>query len=138
MSLYRMTILGLDTVIFLSILFLVSASSDMEVLSTVRKSLIRRKDIIPSWFYPEIPVCNLTGVDCRGVDVFGVNLPCSSSPLDLPFPSSIGELKHLMYLNLSQCGLTGEISDNIWSLENLEILDLSGNMLSGTFPLCLK
>ncbi|KAJ8425520.1 hypothetical protein Cgig2_019247 [Carnegiea gigantea] len=114
------------------------ASSDVEILSALRKSLMQRQDMIPNWFYSEIPPCNWTGVDCKGSEVHGLNLPCKSSPLELPFPGSIGELKNLRYLNLSQCRLRGVIPENLWSLEKLEILDLSSNRLSGSLSSMLS
>uniref|UniRef100_A0A803N4K0 Protein kinase domain-containing protein n=1 Tax=Chenopodium quinoa TaxID=63459 RepID=A0A803N4K0_CHEQI len=122
--------------IMLSMICVTTAASDIEIVSSLRKSLIRRKDTIPSWSNMDTPVCNLTGVECGGSKVvLRLKLPCSSSALKLPIPSSIGELKHLKFLNLSQCVsslkslstnlFSGKLPPELGKLSKLESLDLT-------------
>ncbi|KAF7043711.1 hypothetical protein CFC21_053035 [Triticum aestivum] len=49
-------------------------------------------------------------------------------------PPSIGNLKNLTYLYLSNCSLTGGIPDSVFELTLLETLDLSLNNLAGEIP----
>nr|VDD41559.1 unnamed protein product [Brassica oleracea] len=51
-----------------------------------------------------------------------------------PIPESIGLLKSLMVLNLSNNGFTGHIPPSLAKLTMLEALDISRNQLSGTIP----
>ncbi|CAO2835352.1 unnamed protein product [Amaranthus hypochondriacus] len=46
-------------------------------------------------------------------------------------PESLGNLKNLTWLYLSNCKRIGEIPDSIYSLKQLEVFDLSRNRLSG-------
>ncbi|KAK9141378.1 hypothetical protein Scep_011059 [Stephania cephalantha] len=109
-------------------------SDEIQSLVALRDSLIQKRDVIPSWFNSEIPPCKWSGISCIGSEVQRIDLSCTIGPFDLPFPKIIGEFKHLKYLNLSFCGLTGEIPSRVWNLKVLESLDLSGNNLSGTLP----
>jgi hypothetical protein len=50
------------------------------------------------------------------------------------FPSSIGKLHSLRFINLSLNKLHGEVPKAVLRLPNLEIVDVSMNELDGTFP----
>jgi hypothetical protein len=50
------------------------------------------------------------------------------------FPSSIGKLHSLRFINLSSNKLRGEVPEAVLRLPNLEIVDVSINELNGTFP----
>lgn len=50
------------------------------------------------------------------------------------FPSEIGNLKSLRFINLSSNRIQGPIPKSITDLPNLEIIDLSQNDIIGTFP----
>ncbi|XP_010923619.1 LRR receptor-like serine/threonine-protein kinase RPK2 [Elaeis guineensis] len=47
---------------------------------------------------------------------------------------AVGKLSELRVLSLPFLGFDGEIPGEIWGLENLEVLDLEGNSLSGALP----
>ena len=50
------------------------------------------------------------------------------------FPSSLGKLTSLRFVNLSHNRLQGQIPKSVLQLPNLEIIDVQGNDLTGTFP----
>ena len=87
-------------------------------------------------------VSNWYGVQ---VDANGhvVALDLAMNGLNGTMPTSIGDLVHLVSLNMSRVGsgrpnnLTGTLPSTLSSLVNLEILDLSSNRLSGPFPTAL-
>ncbi|GFP94196.1 leucine-rich repeat receptor protein kinase exs [Phtheirospermum japonicum] len=106
---------------------------DTPLLKALRDSFINRTEAISNWFVPNTSPCNWTGIKCHGLLVNQIDL--SLSPLNLPFPRLITEFKSLKYLNLSHCAFTGEVFPELWDLENLNVIDLSDNKLSGTiFP----
>ena len=47
----------------------------------------------------------------------------------IPIPQFFGSMKNLIYLNLSQCGLIGEIPSNFGNLSNLQYLDFSSDSI---------
>jgi len=57
--------------------------------------------------------------------------PRTTSP---SFPSSLGKLTSLRFLNLSHNQLQGSIPRSIVQLPNLEMFDVTSNDLEGTFP----
>jgi len=63
--------------------------------------------------------------------ISGVLSPSSLYPA---FPSSLGQLQSLRFINLSSNRLQGDIPKSVLQLPNLEILDVSSNDLEGTFP----
>ncbi|XP_071736386.1 leucine-rich repeat receptor protein kinase MSP1-like [Rutidosis leptorrhynchoides] len=109
-------------------------SNDTSSLITLRNSLLQRKDIISTWFGSKLPPCNWTGITCNSFAVHQISLPCTSSPLSLPFPKILKEFRSLKHLNLTHCNFNGEIYSDFWNLTNLETLDLSDNSLSGVIP----
>ena len=50
------------------------------------------------------------------------------------FPSSLGKLTSLRFVNLSHNRIQGPIPKSVLQLPNLEIFDVQGNDLTGTFP----
>ncbi|KAL3815574.1 hypothetical protein ACHAXA_000306 [Cyclostephanos tholiformis] len=50
------------------------------------------------------------------------------------FPSSIGKLRSLRFINLSSNKLRGGVPNSVLQLPNLQIVDVSMNDLDGTFP----
>ncbi|EYU24275.1 hypothetical protein MIMGU_mgv1a022044mg [Erythranthe guttata] len=97
-------------------------------------------DAISIWFdSDDTHPCNWTGIKCnqghRRLTVTKIDMSFSLSPLNLPFPTIIGEFKSLKHLNLSHCAFTGHIFPEFWDfMLNLEVLDLSDNRLSGQLP----
>ncbi|XP_021821417.1 receptor-like protein 2 [Prunus avium] len=90
------------------------------------------------------PPLNWTSLDCCHWEGISCNHDGWVTDVDLPskglkggnFPLSLGNLTHLRYLNLSHNSLYGSLDQSTFfsSLNNLEILDLSYNLLSGELP----
>ncbi|GLT36266.1 hypothetical protein SLA2020_106570 [Shorea laevis] len=68
---------------------------------------------------------------------FGIRRNCGSSNGSLygKSLSVLGDLSELKVLSLPFNRFHGEIPGEIWSMEKLEVLDLEGNLLSGTLPI---
>ncbi|CAA7404342.1 unnamed protein product [Spirodela intermedia] len=69
-----------------------------------------------------------------------ISLDLSSSNLDGPIPTSIGNLTALVTLDLSNNNLTGPVPDILGELQSLQLLNLSRNEAIGAIPqnLCEK
>lgn len=64
--------------------------------------------------------------------------PAKNGKLIGEFPPVIAKLKKIRVLSLPFHQFTGEIPSEIWGLEDLEVLDLEGNLLSGLLPVSFK
>ncbi|XP_020417032.1 receptor-like protein 2 isoform X1 [Prunus persica] len=81
--------------------------------------------------------CQWKGITCNQ-DGWVTHLLLPSKELKggiFPSSSSLGNLTHLTHLNLSHNSLCGSLTEFFLSLNRLEILDLSYNLLSGELPL---
>lgn len=58
----------------------------------------------------------------------------SSASMNPSFPSSLGQLRSLRFINLSSNRLQGKVPKEVLQLPNLEIFDISSNDLEGNFP----
>jgi len=58
----------------------------------------------------------------------------SPSSIYPSFPSALGQLQSLRFINLSSNRLQGVLPTSVLQLPKLEILDISSNDLEGTFP----
>lgn len=91
-----------------------------------------------NWASEDTFICDFTGVSCDANNhIFSIDL--KGRGLTGTLPGSIGFLKYLTYLDLSDNNLTGFLpSDLRWA--PLESLDISGNKIRGIVPntLCLK
>ncbi|XP_073364724.1 leucine-rich repeat receptor protein kinase MSP1-like [Aegilops tauschii subsp. strangulata] len=109
-----------------------SESSDIKSLFTLRHSIAEEKGFLRSWFDSETPPCSWLGITCSGRSVVAIDL--SSMPLYVRFPSCIGAFESLVLLNLSGCGFTGELPDTLGNLQRLQYLELNDNQLTGHLP----
>ncbi len=57
-----------------------------------------------------------------------------TAPIYPSFPSSLGQLLSLRFINMSSNRLQGTFPKSVLKLPNLEILDISSNDIEGTFP----
>ncbi|XP_048446298.1 LRR receptor-like serine/threonine-protein kinase EFR isoform X2 [Pyrus x bretschneideri] len=62
------------------------------------------------------------------------DLSLDSNLLTSKIPSSLWELKHILFLNLSSNSLVGPLSEDIGKLEDVVEIDLSNNHFSGNIP----
>ncbi|KAM5585360.1 leucine-rich repeat receptor protein kinase HPCA1-like [Rosa sericea] len=84
----------------------------------------------------------LAGMGLRGQLPSDIQLLSELETLDLslnkdltgPIPTSIGNLKKLVNLNLAGCSFSEPIPHTIGTLKNLHYLDLNNNRLSGQIP----
>ncbi|XP_024171104.1 receptor protein-tyrosine kinase CEPR2 [Rosa chinensis] len=92
-------------------------------LSTLRN--LERLDLSANRLSSEFPswVGNLTGLQYLGL---GQNLFDASE-----VPGSLGNLKNLTWLYLTNCSLMGEIPESIYEMKALGTFDMSRNKLSG-------
>lgn len=68
---------------------------------------------------------------------FGIRRPCTGSTGRLlgKLSAAVAKLTELRILSLPFNELSGEIPGEIWGMEKLEVLDLEGNLISGSLPL---
>ncbi|CAM0876743.1 unnamed protein product [Alopecurus aequalis] len=55
-----------------------------------------------------------------------------------PFPPALLSLPSLRYLNIAANRFTGTLSDRVPCSDNLQLVDLSSNLLMGSAPACLR
>ncbi|KAK6913350.1 Leucine-rich repeat [Dillenia turbinata] len=68
---------------------------------------------------------------------YGIRRPCKDVrgiKLLKALSTGISRLYELRVLSMPFIGLDGEIGDEIWGLEKLEVIDLEGNLLAGNLP----
>ncbi|CAN6561097.1 unnamed protein product [Malus baccata var. baccata] len=94
----------------------------------------------PPLKWTSVNCCCWEGITCNQ-DGLVTHLLLSSKGLTgaiFPSSSSLGNLTHLTHLNLSHNSLSGSLETEFFSsLNRLEILDLSFNLLSGKLPFSL-
>ncbi|KAH6835795.1 hypothetical protein C2S53_006550 [Perilla frutescens var. hirtella] len=76
--------------------------------------------------------CDWPGVECTSGAVTALRL--AAKEISGTLPSSIGQLKELMTINLSQNYISGTIPGEFFLMKRLRILLLNGNRLSGAIP----
>ncbi|KAL6283331.1 hypothetical protein ACE6H2_014260 [Prunus campanulata] len=106
---------------------------------TERSSLLSFASTLsfPPLNWTTLDCCNWKGITCNQ-DGWVTHLLLPSKGLKGGIPPSLGNLTHLTHLNLSQNSLYGSLKTPFFlSLNRLEILDLSYNLLSGELPLSL-
>ncbi|CAN6694215.1 unnamed protein product [Malus baccata var. baccata] len=109
---------------------------------TERDSLLSFASMLssPPLNWTSVNCCRWKGIACNQ-DGMVTHLLLSSERLKgaiFPSSSSLGNLTHLIHLNLSHNSLSGSLEIEFFSaLNHLEILDLSFNLLSGKLPFSL-
>lgn len=110
-----------------------------EILSDLFESTNGRSWIgTPNWEIEDTFICDFTGVSCDANNHI-ISIDLRGRGLTGSIPGSLGFLKYLNTLDLSDNDLTGFLpSDLKWA--PLEKLDISGNKIRGIVPntLCLK
>ena len=76
--------------------------------------------------------CHESSISSEYTRRIGETLP--SATIYPSFPSSLGQLLSLRFINMSSNRLQGTLPKSFLQLPNLEILDISSNDIEGTFP----
>ncbi|KAK9929493.1 hypothetical protein M0R45_026589 [Rubus argutus] len=122
------------------LIFMLFSTHIHACIQTERTSLVSFAQSLssPSFNWTSGNCCHWEGITCNEAGRV-TNLSLSSKDLklqgDIFPPSSLGNLTHLTYLNLSHNSLSGVLSDRIVNLANLAILDLRFNNFRGMLPL---
>ncbi|KAJ0727558.1 putative protein kinase RLK-Pelle-LRR-VI-2 family [Helianthus annuus] len=104
--------------------------------------------VLSDWNFFDSDPCNWVGVTCSGNQVKKLNISGSSirgfiaeegrvlhgNKLIGPIPASIGSLKYLKVLDLSNNELTGPIPSEIGNLVSIITINLESNGLTGQLP----
>ncbi|XP_020258680.1 LRR receptor-like serine/threonine-protein kinase RPK2, partial [Asparagus officinalis] len=75
---------------------------------------------------------SISGPSCSRSGPFRLRCPDPARKLYGTLTAALGNLTALQILSLPFHNFTGEIPAEIWELENLEVVDLEGNSLTGT------
>ncbi|KAK6129159.1 hypothetical protein DH2020_037091 [Rehmannia glutinosa] len=104
----------------------VSASdSDKSALLEFKQSLSDPYGVLSSWGLQNPDHCSWVGVSCdSGSRVVALNVT----------GGAVAKLSELKILSLPFNELSDEIPVEIWGMVNLEVLDLEGNLISGSLP----
>ncbi|CAL2276170.1 unnamed protein product [Prunus armeniaca] len=124
---------------FLILVFSSTISTNDACNQTERSSLLSLALNLssPSLNWNSDNCCSWEGITCKDGWVTQLLLP-SKGLKGGEFPFSLGSLTHLTHLNLSHNSLYGSLEIRfLLSLNHLEILDLSYNLLSGELPFSL-
>ncbi|KAH0468589.1 hypothetical protein IEQ34_003622 [Dendrobium chrysotoxum] len=126
---------------------------DRDALLRFKSSVSDPAGLLAAWSTESLDHCSWPGLSCdsrsRVVEVNISAAAATSCPLSTPtvrscpdptrrltgrLSASMGELSQLKVLSLPFHGFSGEIPNEIWLLENLEVLNLESNLLSGYLP----
>ena len=80
------------------------------------------------------PIDEWSGVRTGGAPPRVISLVLEDDGLSGGLPASLGNLTHLVALDLTGNQITGEIPAELGNLDHLEYLDLESNQLSGAIP----
>ena len=115
--------------------------SERQALLSFKQSLVYRYDILSSWTTQakaNDDCCNWIGVGCSnnitGGDYHITRLDLHNTGLMGEIGSSLTQLSHLTYLDLSSNEFDQIFLEDVASLINLNYLNLSYNMLRGPIP----
>ncbi|KAG7976432.1 hypothetical protein I3843_06G148600 [Carya illinoinensis] len=107
-------------------------SNDLKALTGLSNCL---ESVIAGWNSVASPnCCNWTGVTCDSSTVSGrrvVGLELGSRKLKGKICESLADLDQLRFPNLSHNFLSGSLPDDLFRLQNLEIIDISSNDFVG-------
>ncbi|XP_076943136.1 leucine-rich repeat protein 1-like [Bidens hawaiensis] len=135
----------------------VTANSDVDALSALRRSLSDPDNVLQSWDPNLVNPCTWFHVTCdqdnrvTRLDLGFLKLSGSLVPelgkmeslqyLELyrnniqgPIPEEIGNLKHLISLDLYNNNITGKIPSTLGNLKSIVFLRLNDNHLTGRIP----
>ncbi|XP_019166646.1 PREDICTED: receptor kinase-like protein Xa21 isoform X1 [Ipomoea nil] len=113
-------------------------TTDLSVLLSLKASLTLKDQnniLATNWSTSTpTPICHWIGVTCGSRHHRVVALDISNMGLSGQFPTSLGNLSFLSFLNMSHNNLYGSLSKDLEHLHRLKVLDLSFNHLTGEIP----
>ncbi|XP_024541913.1 LRR receptor-like serine/threonine-protein kinase ERL1 [Selaginella moellendorffii] len=130
----------------LSLLFLAALlgsasglSDDGVVLLEIKKSLNNADNVLYDWEGAiDRDPCFWRGVSCDNVTLAVIGLNLTQLGLSGEISPAFGRLKSLQYLDLRENSLSGQIPDEIGQCVNLKTIDLSFNAFHGDIPFSIS
>ncbi|XP_019166663.1 PREDICTED: receptor kinase-like protein Xa21 [Ipomoea nil] len=111
-------------------------STDLSVLLSLKAQLTLHhpNNILATNWSTSTSICHWIGVHCDSKHHRVVALDISNMGLLGQFPTSLGNLSFLSFLNMSNNNFIGEIPQQLGNLRNLKVMDTNSNHLTGAIP----
>ncbi|EEC68243.1 hypothetical protein OsI_36258 [Oryza sativa Indica Group] len=112
---------------------LVSCNTEGDILYKQKVAWEDPENVLQTWDPTLHNPCTWMHITCNN-DNSVIRVQLYGSRLNGSIPATLGKLKHLVSLDLSNNLLTGAIPPSLGAISNLLILRLSGNNLTGAIP----
>ncbi|XP_031124200.1 receptor kinase-like protein Xa21 [Ipomoea triloba] len=111
-------------------------STDVSILLSLKAQLTLHdpNNILATNWSTTTSICHWIGVHCDSQHHRVVALDISNMSLLGQFPTALGNLSFLSFLNMSYNNFIGEIPQELGNLRNLKVIDTYCNHLTGAIP----